>query len=575
PQDSVDLPGAQSDAPVLRYRGTDYLYAHCPTRGYQGYGGPGWTALALVRLDTAFETAAGSSDAAAAGAVEIELNNSALQQTIARARAIEEDLNRVIWNGKLQESGTASGSALGPVFAEIGRTSGQTIAAFDGAILELKHLLLQGRRAELAAHAALAVDIMDRNLYERANDCRWWALSEEFAELLQTLVAGPAPAAQQRASAMLAHLNSLYTVYRRVALFDRAGRVLAVSRDADSLAPDCAIPAALLQATLSLKGTQAYAVSAMLPHALADGAATYLYCAPIRSHAGAAALGGIALAFNCRDELQAMLQDSLPPGAMALGLFVDREGRVLSSTAAGMAVGTQPDFAAALQLRAADAQAAPLCQWQGRNYLLGLAHSQGYREFKTSDGYRDDVRSVLLTPVDPAAGVPPRFALPQPRLGAGRPSVHYGVVQCGSQLFALASADVVEAVSAAHLGAPVAASDAVGLLKFRVDGALAVLPVYDGYTLSGQAPMADPTRAVAIVVRAAQGYMALLVDRLVDVIVCDRLEPPPGGVNPQTPWISGFLHDNQAHTDPVFALDTRSLRSSGATLEPALQAETV
>ena len=30
--------------------------------------------------------------------------------------------------------------------------------------------------------SSLAIDIMDRNLYERANDCRWWALTSYFRE---------------------------------------------------------------------------------------------------------------------------------------------------------------------------------------------------------------------------------------------------------------------------------------------------------------------------------------------------------------------------------------------------------
>ena len=553
-RECVELPPVAQSKGLLRHRGADYLFAHCHTRGYQGYGGPGWTALALVRLDQAFDADPDVSVTDATGVIEIELNNAELQQIIARARAIEQDLNRVIWNGKLNESSNTASAALGPVFAEIGRTSQQTIAAFDGAILELKHLLLQGRRAELAAHAALAVDIMDRNLYERANDCRWWALSEEFASLLQTLEAGSSEPSVQRASEILAQLNSLYTVYRRVALFDRQGRILAVSRDPQSLAANSAIPAELLQNTLALKGTQAYAVSAMQPHALADGEATYLYCAPIRQPVTERPLGGIALAFNCRDELRAMLQDSLPLGAAAWGFFVDREGRVLASTHADVSVGELPDFASALQTGVADAA----CQWQGRSYLLGLAQSQGYREFKTSDGYRDEVRSVLLAAVDPAPQRHTSPILPQASPGAG--SAHFGVVQCGAMLFALASKHVIEAVSAATLGAPVAASDTVGLLKVMLDGELVVLPVYDGCRLSGQAPMSDPAAAVAIVVHGADRKLVLLVDRLVDVIVCDSLAPPPGGMNPDVPWISGYLHDGLAHTQPVFAWDPGSLR---------------
>jgi chemotaxis signal transduction protein len=241
-----------------------------------------------------------------------------------------------------------------------------------------------------------------------------------------------------------------------------------------------------------------------------------------------------------------------------MGIFVDAAGRVLASTDASMAVGDAPDFVRGLQLGAADAGAgqARVCQWQGRSYLVGLACSQGYREFKTSDGYREEVQSVLLSAVDSAAQGPSSFTLPQASPGAG--SAQFGVVQCGSMLFALSGTQVVEAVSATGLDAPVAASTMSGVLKLMLNGELVLLPAYDCCKLTGQTPMADPTAAVAIVVHGAQRPLALLVDRLVDVIVCDTLAAPPGGVNPDTPWIIGYLHDQLAHTQPVFVLDPAS-----------------
>jgi chemotaxis signal transduction protein len=118
----------------------------------------------------------------------------------------------------------------------------------------------------------------------------------------------------------------------------------------------------------------------------------------------------------------------------------------------------------------------------------------------------------------------------------------------------------MEAVATTHMAAPAAASDMVGLLKYKLGGQLVVLPVYDSRKLTGQMPMADPSRAVAIVVRGQDRPIALLVDRLVDVIACDGLVPQPGGNNPKTPWMQGFIHDSEAHTEPVFALDPKGLQ---------------
>jgi len=59
--------------------------------------------------------------------------------------------------------------------------------------------------------ASITVEIMDRNLYERANDCRWWALTPDFRRILsQTQVDKTGLA---RLENILEYINSYYTVY--------------------------------------------------------------------------------------------------------------------------------------------------------------------------------------------------------------------------------------------------------------------------------------------------------------------------------------------------------------------------
>ena len=144
PRERLDVPApapvpAADAVSLLRYNGTDYLYAHCHTRGYQGYAGPGWTALSLVPLDMAFDASEGDpAETVLTNDYGIESDNPQLQSIVARARDIEKGLNRVIWNGKLSDTGVSSGTSMHPVFAEIGRTSTQTLSVFDSAILELR-----------------------------------------------------------------------------------------------------------------------------------------------------------------------------------------------------------------------------------------------------------------------------------------------------------------------------------------------------------------------------------------------------------------------------------------------------
>ena len=557
-------PGSDQ-VPVLRIHGVDYLFAHRTTRGYQGYGGPGWTGLALVAMDDAFaaNSAAPPQNEDAESDFGVQADNPQLQSIIARAREIEKGLNRVIWNGKLADAGVDSGASMHPVFAEIGRTSKQTLALFDSAISELRTLVMMGRRAEMAAHASLAVNILDRNLYERANDCRWWALSDELARLLQALAQEDSEALRAQAQAVLAHLNSLYTVYRRIALFDSNGVVKAVSRDAASLPSPLQLPAALVAQTLALRGTQAYAVSEMQPNALADGAATYLYCAPVRIAGQQQPVGGIALAFNCADELQAMLRDALPVGSESIGLFLDPQGRVLSSTSAELAVGEPASFAAPLLALQSDGDCT-FVQWQQQNWLAGLACSRGYREFKVSDGYRDDVRSVLLTPLRQDDSVLATVQLPQKPPRNVADTHFYGVVQCGSLYLGLSGRDVVEAIDGSAIAPPPAGSTLAGVYPHTVAGRMAILAVYDVGALLGQPALPRGGESVAVIVRAGNSLIVLLVARLVDVIPCDTLDPPPGGHSPATPWISGLIHDASPHTLPVLALNPAGILAGAA-----------
>ena len=601
------------DARPCTHRGHDYLAQARTTRGYQGYQGLPWRAVALVRLDAAFkgeqgmqESAGGGGAPATAEAARMEVDDPMLRAIVERARAIEEGLTRVIWNGKVAESAVSAGSSIHAVFDQIGRTGKDTIAVFDGAIQELRGLLLAGRRAEMKAHAGLAVRIMDRNLYERANDCRWWALSEELAHALGDIQARGAPvqsaAAAQRAAQILAHLNNLYTVYRRVALFDRQGRVVAVSCDANTLPADLQLDADLVRRTLALQGSQAYAVSPMQPPALADGLPAYVYCAALRAAPGGPVVGGIALAFNCATELKAMLRDALPQGQGMRGFFTDAQGRVLASAdedgmdaaqggaqpvlpfVADIARAAVPPAAAGRQpgqgartSSAATASVLPATaqrvHWQGQDYLAGVAVSTGYREFKRDDGYREPVYSVLLMPVQPAVASGGALALPQSSVqGAGGNVRRYGVVACGALLLAIDSMHVQQAMSAARLVQVPGPGQLAGMLEIAYEGGTRMAPAYDACRIAGLSALADPRRAVAVVVKSQGRPVVLLVERLVGVVSQDSVHPVPGSVSAHAPWITGILSDRGSGQAIVYVVDPNGLDARWVPLPPEVLA---
>ena len=566
---------------IVSYQGQDYLAARRSTRGYQGYRGLPWQAIALVRLDAAFRTNTVHDSTATPLHGGLDIEDALLNAVVERARAIEDDLTQVIWNGKMAESALANGSSVNAVFDQIGRTSKDTIALFDHAIADLRLLMMAGRNAELHAHARLAVTIMDRNLYERANDCRWWALSHQLATLLTALDDIPsgtqALAAKKSASTILAHLNSLYTVYRRVALFDRQGRVLAVSRDADTLATSLHMDAELVRSTLGLKGSQAYTVSPMQPQVLADGHAAYVYCAAIRMAPGSPVLGGIALVFDCANELKAMLHDALPTTGDTLGFFTDLQGRILATTAQEATVGEVLDFVAALQ-RAQETSCANTSQahpvrWKGRDFIAVTAHSSGYREFKRTDKYREVVLSVLLMPVQSTKTNKAMPVLPTSAALSVPAARRYGVVQCGALLLAIEAQHVQKAQSAQALLRVPGTGQLAGLLQVMQSGKDTMVPAYDANLLIGQAPLKNPKTATAVVVTSQQRTLVLLVEKLLSVVGFDTVYPVPPSVAAVAPWITGIL-GTDAGQNMVYVLDPNGFDAKQLPMPPELLANT-
>jgi len=61
------------------------------------------------------------------------------------------------------------------------------------------------QKAEFVAR--LLVDLLDRNLYERSDDCRWWALTPELRQALSAPVWTDALA--EEVTGILRYINSL------------------------------------------------------------------------------------------------------------------------------------------------------------------------------------------------------------------------------------------------------------------------------------------------------------------------------------------------------------------------------
>lgn len=527
---------ADGEVAVTVFGGREYLSVTCATRGYQGYGGPGWRAQAMVSLLTAFRGA----HVGEAADTHVALDNEALRQIQGDVDAINRNLRRVVWNGRLM-AGQRGGSQaqLKAVLAQVNGAGSRTRDRVALAIGDLYQTALGRARHQTRELARLAADIMDRNLYERANDCRWWALSP----VLRRVLADPAAAdGAAELQALLTHINSLYTVYTRLVAFDAQGCIRGLSNDrVDAPLLGRSIDAGLLRVTLGLRDSQHYAVSAFEASDLSDGVPTYVYLAAVRAPESGHVVGGIAIVFNAQREFQAMLSDVL--GARSgVAAFVDDQGRVLACNDDALTLGAPLPFAARDDL----------VEHDGAHLAVAQAHAGGYREFKHDDGYRNGVSAVVALRLGTVERR--RQALHDTMLRSAAPAdrdraLELAVFQVGAGRYALPLQQVLDAREPRGLlRAPGSRAGVVGLLEVPSVSGPRVVPVMCARQLMGLSHPARTGDGVVLVLPVAEGLrtpaFGLRVDDVSTVVEVDsaRLQAVRLDTGGDQPLVRAIVH---------------------------------
>ncbi|OBS31976.1 chemotaxis protein CheW [Tepidimonas fonticaldi] len=510
---------------LLLHAGREYLVCTRRAEGYQGYLGPeGWQGQVMVPVDLAFTRDEGSALEAldpgtAAGLLSHARSFSPPLYEVIRAT---ESIRRVVWNGQVVTAGRdIDRQRLKTILDQISETGARSNTLFAQSVRDLYDTVLASGLQRVGFVAHLAVDLLDRNLYERADDCRWWAMTPE----LRTILAQPEPqdGARETITPLLRYIHSLYTVYTRLFVYDRGGRIVAQSHDGgDDGLVGRRVDEATLQAVLALQDEQRYHVSPFQVEPWTDGRPTYTYHAAIRHPEDGHVVGGIGIVFHAERELLAMLRGAVGQRPDARAYLTDRQGRVIASTDPATPVGTVLAAAGPWLELPNGATASRVIEHEGHYVLLGASASAGYREFKTSDGYRDHVLAFVIETLGPVRRASARVGGAHDdgwTHGAARGGQEYATFYLGNDLLALDAACVREAVPAERMtSAPADGHPArVGLLPPTDNTAVRhFLWVYDLGRLLGVAAPADTAvqgRQIILVEHGGQ-TAGLLVDEL-------------------------------------------------------------
>ena len=409
-----------ADYNFFSFNDKSYLASIAATGGYQGFFGLTWYGMAMIETKAAFskEGDGGALDETMTGnAKDFSSELSAIRS---QSEDLLSDMKIDSVNGRIMAS-KFSAKAFVELLQFVNQIGDEINGLFAKAIDNLQQTIVASLLNDVQFRAFQGNNIADRNLYERANDVCWWALTPLFRSLLtkhheQGLTGEDCKAL----TANLQYINDLYTPYLRLVLLDTKGVVVAISnppKDLHERVVDDGLPTGqtfvgmqmddgIADKAMRLASTKDYCVSDFVPTKLYGGRPTYIYSTAVRDPQNDhRVVGAIEIVFDAEPQFQAMLADALPKDekkqimAGSFGVFADRNKKIISSTYDTYPTGSELPLEDAFFQYAKGERACTIVEMDSRTYVLGLQVSEGYREFKRRDGYVNDVVCMIFVPI--------------------------------------------------------------------------------------------------------------------------------------------------------------------------------
>ena len=414
---NVDL---DADFRFLTFNGRTYLASMVATDGYQGFYGLTWYAMAMIDIEVAFKTQRSGDALDKALVNRLQEFSGELSSIKHASEELLDDMKLDSINGRVKATKFQNKTFV-EVLQYVKWIGEEIDDLFNAAIQNLQETIVTSLFNDVQFRAFQGNNIADRNLYERANDVCWWALTPMFRRLLTQHQSQPLSDAERQAlTTNLQYINNLYTPYLRLVLADPQGVVIAVSNPPEELSErvlddglavgqdivGTKLDRDFVRRALRLSSSRDYCVSEFLPTPLYGGRATYIYSTAVRDPENERrTVGVIQIVFDAEPQFQAMLTDVLPrdekkqvlPGSFSV--FADRRKTVISSTNPDYPVGSQLPLKDGLFRYKKGERESTIVDLEGRCYALGLQVSDGYREYKRGDGYVNDVICMIFVPI--------------------------------------------------------------------------------------------------------------------------------------------------------------------------------
>jgi chemotaxis signal transduction protein len=517
---------------LMMYGGREYLVRTFIAEGYQGYmGPPGWQGQVMIPVEIAFA----GRDTDTLKALDPDVADGLLTHArsfcppLFEIMTAAETIRRVVWNGQVMTAGQGGELLrLKAILDQISETGTRSNELFAQSINDLYETVLASRLQDSEFVSHLLVDLLDRNLYERSDDCRWWAVTPELRAAFASPELNSSTVA--RITDILEYINELYTVYTRIFVYDHTGCIVASTNATDDNGAiiGTGIDDITLGQVMSLRTEQQYYVTPFAPNVIYGNAPTYVYHAAIRAPDSDRVVGGIGIVFDSAPEFLSMLRGGITEKESIKAFYIDRQGRIISSTDPSRPVGAILDIDADLLELPNGKSASRIVIHDGHYSILGCSVSHGYREFKVTDGYKEDVIAVVFDSFGevrecPALGNNSASIVETSHIKSG--GQEFATFFINGGLFAIDAGYVLEALAASEIS-PVSMggrSERVGVLAIQHENEdKAYAWVFDlGYLLNGVPSVMDSSSQV-VVIELGQHKIGLLVGALHSVAEFDE-----------------------------------------------------
>lgn len=267
------------------------------------------------------------------------------QRKIDEINTITRETRILALNAKIEAARLGDlGKGFGVVADEVKEISGRVTgiatalsAELGTSIAELaqlgEYMVSQVRGQRLADLSRNMIELIDRNLYERSCDVRWWATDAAVVDALQQ----PSEAAARHASKRLGVILDSYTVYLDLWLADASGRVIANGRPERFRRAVNANVAdeAWFKAAMATRSGGDYAAIDITATPLLDNALTAIYATAVRAggEADGAPIGAIGIFFDWTPQADAVVRGvRIDATGRTRCLLADATGRVIAAS---------------------------------------------------------------------------------------------------------------------------------------------------------------------------------------------------------------------------------------------------